>query len=99
MVACEKPRSLLSGCFGQGRLGASNTVASRLFQFLSSLQKVLVNCSADKFGNRSARLVGQFHQPLELFFLQEEGCPLHDHIVSYRHTCVHRPEVPKDVEQ
>jgi hypothetical protein len=34
-----------------------------------------------------------------LVFLQEEGCPLHGHIVSYRHTCGNRPEVPKDVEQ
>jgi hypothetical protein len=29
--------------------------------------------------------VGQFHQPLELFFLQEEGCPLRNVSTTLRH--------------
>ena len=76
----------------------SNTVASRLFQFLGSLLQVLINRTPDEFGNRSARLLGQRQQLLELLFLQEEGCALHGHTVLYRHTCVNRPTVPGLVE-
>lgn len=90
VIACVQPCSLQSGCFGQGRQGASNTLSLRLLQFLSPLLKVLVNRTADEFRHRSARLLRQRQQLLELLFLQEEGCALHGHIVSYRHTCVHR---------
>jgi hypothetical protein len=75
-----------TGRFGQGRRGASNTMALRLLQFLGSLQQVLVNRTSNEFCDWSARFLGQRQQLLELLFLQEEGCPLHDHTVPYRHT-------------
>jgi hypothetical protein len=81
-----QPCSLQLGCVGQGRRGACNTEASRLLQFLGSLVKILVNRTADEFRHRSACLVGQLLQLLDLLLFEEEGCPLHDHIVSYRHT-------------
>ena len=83
----------LKGCYGQGRLGASNTEASRLLQFLGSLLKVPINRTADKLCHWSARFLGQRQQLLELLFLQEEGCALHDHIVSHVCLYVHRAHV------
>jgi hypothetical protein len=71
---------------GQGRRGATNTVAPRLLQFLGSLLKVFVNRTPDEFGNRSACPVGKNQQFLELVFLQEEGRSFHVHIIAYRHT-------------
>jgi hypothetical protein len=85
---------LRPACFGQGGLGADYTVASRLLQFFCSLPKVVVNRTPDKLCHRSACLVGQYLELLELVFLQEEGCPLHDHTIPYRHTCGNRMEVP-----
>jgi hypothetical protein len=69
-----------------GRCGADNTVASRLLQFFRSLQKVLVDRTADEFGHRSASFRGQHLQLLDLLFFEEEGRALHGHIVPYRHT-------------
>jgi len=63
-------------------------MALRLLQFLGSLQKVLVNRTADEFRHRSARLLGQLQQLLQLLFLQEEGCPLHDpHGIMQAYMC------------
>jgi hypothetical protein len=67
-------------------------MASRLLQFLGSLQKVLVNRTADEFRYRSARLLGQQQQLLELLFFEEECRPLHDHTVSHRHIYVNGAE-------
>jgi hypothetical protein len=53
-----------TGCFGQGRCGADDTAASRLFQFLCSFVKVLVDGTPDEFRHRSAGLVGQLLQLL-----------------------------------
>jgi hypothetical protein len=86
----------LKGCFGQGRRGVGSAVASRLLQFLGSLQKIRVNRTAYEFGDWSASLVGQRLQLLELVFLQEESRPLHCHTVSYRHTYGNRTEVPNN---
>jgi len=58
-------------------------MASRLLQFLASLLKVPINCTSNEFRNRSARLLTERRQLLELFFLQEESRPLHGHTVSY----------------
>src|ERR1700692_4891805 len=62
----------------------SNRLASRLLQFLCSFLQVPVNGTPDEFCHRSARLLRQLHQLLELFFLQEESRPLHGHTVPYR---------------
>jgi hypothetical protein len=80
---------------GQGRRSARSTVASRLLQFFCSPPKVVVNRTPDEFCHRSARLLGQLLQLLDLLLFEEEGCPFHGHIVSYRHTCVHRTKLPK----
>jgi hypothetical protein len=47
--------------------------------------KIFVNGTPDEFGYRSARLLRERLQFLDLLFFEEEGCPLHDHIVPYRH--------------
>ena len=65
-------------------LGASsgcNRTASRLFQFLCSFLKVAINRSSDQFGKRSACLVGQLLQFLDLLLLEEECCPFHRHMI------------------
>ncbi len=74
-VAMQPP---IKVAVGQGRRGARNTVASRLLQFLGSLQKVLVNRTADEFCHRSARLLGQLLELFKLLFFEEECCPPHD---------------------
>ena len=91
VIACVQPCSLQSGCFGQGRRPGANRMALRSLQFLSPLPKVSVNRTSYKLGDRSASLFGQRLKLLELLFFEEEGCPLHDHIVLYRHTSGNRP--------
>jgi hypothetical protein len=80
------------------RSGASsgcNRTASRLLQFSCSLLKVFVDGTPDEFRDRSACFVGQLLQLLNLLLFEEEGCPLHGHIVPHRHTYVHRTKVLK----
>jgi hypothetical protein len=64
-------------------------MASRLLQFLSSFVKVFLNRTPDEFRNRSAGLLGQPLQPLELVFLEEQSRPLHVPILYHRHTYIH----------
>jgi hypothetical protein len=64
----------------------SNTVASRLLQFLGSLLQVLIKGTADEFRHRSARFLGQLLELFKLLFFEEECCPFHDHMVAHRHT-------------
>ncbi len=47
------------------------------FNSLARSLRYLINRTPDEFGNRSARLVGQLLQLLDLLLFQEEGCPLH----------------------
>jgi hypothetical protein len=78
VIVCEQSCSLQYRLLRSGASRCSNTVASRLLKFLSSLLKVLVNRTPDEFSHRSARLLGQRQQLLELLLFEEECRPLHD---------------------
>jgi hypothetical protein len=94
LLQFEQPLQPPNRLLWSGASGGCNRSASRLLQILGSFLKVPINRSSDQFSERSTRLVGQLLQLLNLLFFQEEGCPLHDHIVP--HVCLYgnRPKVP-----
>lgn len=77
-------------------VGWQQWLAVRSLQFLRSLQKVLVDGTPDEFSHGGSRFLGQLQEFCDLLLFEEEGRPLHDPILSYRHTYGNGVVSPQD---